>query len=123
MIMKKFFPTILSVGLVLLFSSCATTEPEDPQPAPYTPLARCELNSDDMATVLVNSMDKLLSEWPVLDRECETFLHEVQVTKAGQCLLVGASTNAEGCDTPDYRYKVAYNPDTLEAHQVYWTGQ
>jgi len=112
---------ISMVALVALLVSCAATESNVTGNERDGPIALCNISGSELEAVKANALDLLISDWPVLDRTCEAFSNNVRMTPDRTCLIAGGPVMKEGCEEPSHAgYRVAFDPETLKAYQVYW---
>ena len=128
---------VLATGIWL--TSCAsTTEEQSPAPpaepasgelqsaAPpiepaMSPVIICDLSDDEMMKLREAAMAYLISNWPVLDEECEQISDEMVLIYPDICGVLGGPNNEAACPPPSHAgYRITFDRQSLEPTGIYW---
>ena len=105
----------LAVFYVLL-AGCASVQ-ETPATA-----GSCQLDPNELQTIKARALDYLISEWPVLERRCESMSDTIRTSHRRECLIVGGPRVSDPtCGQPSHKgYEIAFRKESLDPMAIYW---
>ena len=117
--MRHLLKRSIQLSFLCLLGSCASVQDT------AEPGARCELTPDQLDTIRANALAYLLSEWPMLDAQCESVSDRVRVAGATECSIAGGPiTTGAACEpSPHAGYEVVFIEETLEPVKIYWIDE